>query len=120
MSVMVRLREQDSPIQQANAVEHRKARRFKVDWEVTVKGTARSGQRFEIQGRVKNLSSTGAFLSLPKSLTVGAKLEVWIKIPFKKSNWMKYSSEVVRVERGLPSPGVAIKFDSLRPTFETA
>lgn len=118
MLVMVRLREQSRPIQQAKVVEQRKARRFKVDWEVTIKGTAGPGRRFEMQGRLENLSSTGALLYLPKSLIVGAKLDIWIKIPFKKTNWMKYSAEVVRVERSLPSLGVAVKFDNLRPIFE--
>lgn len=98
-------------------LERREARRFKVGWEVTVKGTDGQGASFGEAARLANLSSNGVFLYLKKPIEIGARLEVWIRIPFKKENWMKYSAEVVRVENCSTEVGVAMRFDTARPQF---
>ena len=98
-------------------LERRRARRFTVGWDVTVKGTDDAGQSFDEVGVLENLSSTGAFFYLTRPLRIGAKLEVSIKVPFRRENWMKYSAEVVRIESGARRIGVAMKFDAVRPNF---
>lgn len=103
----------------ANVLENRRTRRFKVQWAVEVKGTDHRGESFSGSGMLDNLSSTGAFIYLARPLRVGTRLDIWIKIPFKKENWMKYSAEVVRVERAAPTFGIAMAFDNVRPVFET-
>ncbi len=100
-----------------SVLERRRVRRFKVEWDVTVKGQDITGASLDEVGRLENLSSGGAFLYLTKCVKVGTQLDVWIKVPFKRENWMKYSAEVVRVESLPQNFGVAMKFDSARPAF---
>ncbi len=95
--------------------EHRKARRFDVDWPVVVKGQDGAGATLEETGFLVNLSSRGAFLQLQRRLTVGRKLEVWIEMPFKDQRWMAYSAEVVRCEDIFPKVGVGVRFTKMRP-----
>jgi hypothetical protein len=97
--------------------ERRKARRFEVGWDVAVKGTDRTGRGFNETGILGNLSSVGALLYLPRAVPVGARLELRIKVPFKKNNWMKYAAEVVRVKNQKVHNGIAVKFDTARPIF---
>lgn len=97
--------------------ERRKARRYQVGWNVSVKGTDQAGRGFDEMGLLDNLSSVGAFLYLTRRLQLGARLEVQIKVPFKKNNWMQYSAEVVRVKRVSGNIGIAVKFDTARPVF---
>ena len=97
--------------------ERRKARRFQVGWDVAVKGTDRTGRDFDETGMLGNLSSAGALLYLPRTVPVGARLELRIKVPFKKKNWMKYAAEVVRVKNQSVNIGIAVKFDTARPVF---
>lgn len=98
-------------------LERRRARRFQVKWEVAVKGKDLSGVSFDEAGVLENLSSSGAFIYMTRTPKLGAKLDVWIKVPFKKENWMKYSAEVLRVEDVSDCIGVAMKFDATRPNF---
>ena len=95
--------------------EHRKARRFQVDWPVVVKGQDGAGATLEETGFLVNLSSRGAFLHLRRPLSVGKKLELWIEMPFKDERWMAYSAEVVRCEDITPKVAVAVRFTKMRP-----
>ena len=95
--------------------EHRKARRFDLDWPVIVKGQDTTGATLEEAGSLVNLSSRGAFLHLKRSLTVGKKLELWVEMPFKDERWMAYSAEVVRCEDEFPKVGIGVRFTKLRP-----
>jgi hypothetical protein len=97
--------------------ERRRARRFAVGWPVKVEGNDTAGQNFEETGKLQNLSSAGALISIAGSLQIGSTLEVLIKIPLKKDSWMKYSAEVVRVEASRPESAVAIRFFTFRPKF---
>ena len=99
------------------AGERRNARRFEFGWIVTVRGTDRTGRDFDETGMLGNLSSAGALLYLPRTVPVGARLELRIKVPFKKNNWMKYAAEVVRVKNQSVNIGIAVKFDTARPVF---
>ncbi len=98
-------------------LERRRGQRFEVEWNVTVKGIDGTGAAFDEEGALENLSSGGAFLYLTRRVNVGDRLSVWIKVPFKKENWMKYSAEVIRVEKAPSNFGVAMKFDTARPKF---
>ena len=97
--------------------ERRKARRFQVGWDVAVKGTDRTGRGFDETGMLGNLSSVGALLYLPRAVPVGARLELRIKVPFKRNNWMKYAAEVVRVKNRSVNIGIAVRFDTALPVF---
>lgn len=97
--------------------ERRSSRRFQVAWELSVKGTDKGGDRFSEVGRLENLSSGGAFFCLRKRVNLGATLELRIKVPFNKENWMKYSAEVVRVEKADAAVGVAVRFEKAHPIF---
>lgn len=100
--------------------ERRKARRFQVGWDVTVRGTDRAGRSFAEAGLIENLSSAGALLSLPRRVQIGTRLELRINVPFKKNNWMKYAAKVVRVKKGGDNIAIAVKFDTARPVFSDA
>jgi hypothetical protein len=68
-------------------------------------------------GELRNLSSTGALLSLPKALTTGTQLDVYIKLPLTDKKWMRYTARVVRIETGPTAVTAAVSFDSARPDF---
>lgn len=97
--------------------ERRKARRFQLGWDAAVKGIDLAGGGFEETANLKNLSSLGAFLYLPRRVKVGARLELRIKVPFKKKSWMRYSAEVVRIKKVSGNIGIALRFDTARPMF---
>ncbi|HVF88548.1 MAG TPA: PilZ domain-containing protein [Blastocatellia bacterium] len=103
----------------ATRQERRKARRFDATWEVSVRGTDRTGSIFNETGSLENLSSTGAFFFLTRRFEVGEKIDILIKIPFKRENWMKYSAEIVRVVAADPKTGVGVRFDTPKPAFVT-
>ncbi len=97
--------------------ERRNAQRFQVRWDVAVKGTDQAGKGFDEAGTLENLSSLGAFLYLPRRVNLGERLELQIKVPFKRNNWMKYTAEVVRIEPANARAGIALRFDSAAPVF---
>ncbi len=99
-------------------IEQRRAKRFQVDWQVRVEGT-HSGGSFIETGVLRNISSSGALLSLAIPLQVGTKIDVYIKLPLQRKKWMKYPAHVVRVERGIAAVGSAVRFDRARPDFGT-
>jgi hypothetical protein len=97
--------------------ERRTSVRRSLKWQATVKGSDSSGTSFGEVGLIENLSSTGAFLYLDRAIAVGSKIDLAIRLPFVKESWMKYSAEVVRIETVPQKTGIAIKFDTVRPTF---
>ena len=101
---------------EVEVLERRKARRFNIAWDVTVTANDGADPTGEI-GTLENLSSSGAFIFLTRYLDPGTRVEVSIRVPFKRENWMSYSAEVVRSERIASRVGVAMRFDSARPAF---
>jgi hypothetical protein len=99
--------------------ERRGARRFSVDWKATVKGTDSEGIEFDESGELRNLSSSGAYLYLGKQLNVGSRIDVWIKLPLQKENWMRYRAEVVRVEGDRQMAGIGMQFCEVWPRFQS-
>lgn len=97
--------------------ERRRAVRRHLQWQATIEGSDPTGAQFGEQGVIENLSSTGAFLYMSREVAIGSRLDLAIRLPFEKENWMKYSAEVVRVEAATQKIGIGIRFDDLRPTF---
>jgi hypothetical protein len=105
------------PSQEAIVQERRKVRRFEVEWEIVLKGKNGAGLSFDAPGGLINLSSRGAFLRVSKNLTIGTKVQLWIKVPFEKELWMKYSGEVIRLDDSPGGTGLGLKFSTVRPRF---
>lgn len=101
------------------AVERRRARRFTVDWDVVVRGKDEVGSKLDEAGSLKDLSSRGALLSLPRQLRIGMKLELWIRMPSEPERWMAYSAEIVRIDKGRGRMGTATKFLTARPRLHS-
>jgi hypothetical protein len=99
------------------STERRRARRFPVNWDIAVSGH-QEGTPFDEATKLENLSSGGAFFFLEKHRRPQPRLELRIKVPFKKNNWMKYQAEVVRLDVSGQATGVGVKFDTPRPIFE--
>ena len=97
--------------------ERRRAQRFRVHWEVTVRGIDGKGRIFDEAGRLQNLSSTGALMILPNCPAADARLSVRMTIPFKKRSCIGYSATVARVEVAGRHAVVALAFDNQRPSF---
>lgn len=97
--------------------ERRNARRFDVDWDVAVKGRDQSGRCFDEGATLENLSSAGAFLYLTRKVNLGEKLELLIRVPFKRNNWMRYRAEVVRLEPTSARLGFGVRFETPMPVF---
>ena len=97
-------------------IERRRAKRFQVDWQVKVEGNVDGGESYAETGVLRNISSTGALLSLTKAPSQGSALDVYIQLPLQGKKWMKYPAQVIRVEPG-GSAITAVKFDTARPVF---
>ena len=97
--------------------ERRTGRRFAVGWPTRLTGIDEAGTPFEHEVSLANLSSGGAYFVFRKQVAVGARLEVAIKVPFKRERWMRYSGEVIRVDQSSNDIGVALRFDGFRPSF---
>jgi hypothetical protein len=97
--------------------ERRSSQRFQLNWDIAVNGTDHTGSCFMEEGSLGNLSSIGAFVYLPKSVDLGQRVELQIKIPFRRDNWMRYTAEVVRLEYASTRVGVGVRFDTTVPTF---
>lgn len=97
-------------------IERRRAKRFQVDWQIRVELSGDRGSTLVETGALRNISSNGALLSLAKPLSMGTKLDVYIKLPMQGKKWMKYPARVVRIEPG-DAVSAGIKFDNARPDF---
>jgi len=91
-------------------------RRYKLKWATRVRI---GGEGREETVRLRDLSAEGAFVYLEHCPPIGAKLLVSIKLPLQREIWMNYSAVVVRVEDAATEPGIALRFDTSRPTFGT-
>ena len=100
-------------------IERRAAKRFQVDWQIRVEGNNSSHGTFVESGVVRNISSSGALLSLSHALPAGTQLDVYIQLPLKGEAWMKYPARVVRADLDVAGVTAAVRFDSARPDFGT-
>lgn len=99
------------------SLERRQSRRFKLAWDVVIKGADKEGSKFEELGELHDLSAGGAFLYVTMPVNVGTNLDLSIKLPMQRENWMCYPAEIVRVENGAERIGIAMKFRATRPGF---
>ena len=97
--------------------ERRSAKRFQVDWQIRVEGDHEIEGSFVESGVLRNLSSSGALLSLSGPLATGTQLHVYIKLPLNDKKWMRYPASVVRVDPGPTAVTAAVRFHSARPDF---
>lgn len=102
---------------QSCAIDRRGAHRYNLDWPVRLKTGAAPDILAEV-ATLRNLSSTGALLSLKSNPILGERVSIFIKIPFDKEEWMSYSATVVRIKKDSKTVSVALKFDTSRPRFE--
>ncbi len=98
-------------------IERRAARRFQVDWQIRVESKDGGEGTFVESGVVRNISSSGALLSLSNALPAGTQLVVYIQLPLKGKSWMKYPAHVVRIDLALGAVRAAVRFDRIRPDF---
>ena len=94
-------------------IERRSAQRFQVGWPILVEGGTDSDVSFVESGVLRNISSQGAMVAIPKKLSTGTQLDIYIQLPLAGKKWMRYPASVVRTETGV----AAVKFDSPRPDF---
>ena len=87
-----------------------------MDWQIKVEGNIDGGESFAETGVLRNISSSGALLSIPHTPIEGTALDVYIQLPLQGKKWMKYPAQVIRVEQG-SSAVTAVKFDTARPVF---
>ncbi|HVG18400.1 MAG TPA: PilZ domain-containing protein [Blastocatellia bacterium] len=102
---------------EGNLPDRRRMHRYQVDWPFRVKGTDPTGLGILNTGKLRDISSRGAFGYIGRLLAVGMKIEVLIRLPLKEERWIKYSAEIVRVEQLGSQTGVGLKFDTSRPMF---
>ncbi len=97
--------------------ERRTARRFTVNWEILVEPSRSAKPAIREAAILHNLSSHGAFFTLPHAIEPGTRVEIVIKLPLQRENWMKYEAEVVRTEPHSFGFGIAAKFATPKPIF---
>jgi hypothetical protein len=105
--------EMDSSADQSSPADRRKAQRFRVTWPVVVRGA-----NFESNGALQDLSSSGALLNLPTALSLGTEVEVLIKVPLRRDNWIGYRAFVLRIAETEAGAILAMKFRSTKPIFQ--
>jgi hypothetical protein len=98
-------------------MERRLLPRYSVDWPVKLTGTGKVGIKYFEDGVLENIGAKGACLHTNTPLQVGEKLDVSIRLPLKRDNWLVYSAKVVRVEGSRSQSRVAIRFNSSLPAF---
>jgi len=98
-------------------IPRRKEWRFDLPLTAAVAGTLPRGKKFREEARIRDISSTGAYLYLEANIIIGARLNLVIALPKKategKRVLLKIEGIVVRVEKPAKSSrkqGVAIRF----------
>ena len=104
----------DESNRRSSQTDRRASRRFQVGWDVVIRRVGRNGMVYNETGNLHNLSSSGSYINLAGLAKVGDKLEVYIKLPTKRKHWIKYSCEIIRLQK---NDGVGINFDKMRPEF---
>jgi hypothetical protein len=98
----------------------RQSRRFRVAWPVVVRGFDQHGEAFQEFCFLKNLSPTGACLGLRRSLAVGATVEMDVRSPLSRKQWLRYFGKVIYAGQPHRPQATGIRFDSARPAFVPA
>jgi len=101
-------------------LNQRQARRIGVTWQAVVRGFDRHGEAFQEFCSLKNLSPRGACLSLIRRLAVGASVEIDVRSPLSRKQWLRYFAEVVHVGQPAGPQAIGVRFRSIRPAFVPA
>jgi hypothetical protein len=99
------------------ATDRRISQRFSFGWDAVIRRSDKSGRICNDAGKLRNLSSGGAYVVLAHRLNVGDKIEICIKLPLKGENWVKYAGRVVRLKERDAELGAAVRFERFRPEF---
>ena len=98
-------------------MERRSLPRYQVNWPIKFSVTNPEGVRVFGAGALENVSASGAFIAVDKSLWLGAQIDLSIKMPLPQDAWMLYSAEVLRVQPADSGSRVAVAFSPSRPVF---
>jgi PilZ domain len=98
-------------------LENRSWPRYQVAWPIKFTLTNQDGVRVFGTGALENVSAQGALMRIDRSVGIGARLDLSIKLPFSQEAWMLYSAEVLRIEPGPAGERVAVEFSPSKPTF---
>ncbi len=98
----------------------RQSRRFGLNWPVVIKGVDRYDKPFQEVCFLKNLSPAGACLSLSRSLSVGARVEMDVRTPLSRKQWLRYVGKVIHLTHQAERQALGIRFESARPAFVPA
>jgi len=98
--------------------ERRRARRYKVAWQVRVVGADASARLFDELTYLRDISVGGAYAYFSSAIEVGSRVSVTIKLPSMIETWMSYTATAVRIDTGFQVNGVGLQFDSVRPDFK--
>jgi c-di-GMP-binding flagellar brake protein YcgR len=98
-------------------IPRRKEWRFDLPLTAAVAGALPRGKKFREEARIRDISSTGAYLFLEANIIIGARLNLVIALPRKategKKLLLKIEGIVVRVEKprkSVKKQGVAVRF----------
>jgi Tfp pilus assembly protein PilZ len=98
-------------------IARRKEGRFELPLTADVQGSLPRGTTFLETAKIRNISSTGAYLYLQAAVIVGTKLTLAISLPPEategKSLRLKINGTVVRMEKARKTSrklGVAVRF----------
>jgi c-di-GMP-binding flagellar brake protein YcgR len=98
-------------------IPRRKEWRFDLPLTAAVVGALPRGRKFQEEARIRDISSTGAYLYLEANTIIGSRLNMIIALPRKATEgnkvMLKIDGIVVRVEKPLKSSrkqGVAVRF----------
>ncbi len=101
----------------AAKIARRKEWRFDIPLAADVEGTLPRGTKFKETARIRNISSTGAYLYLQAVVIVGTKLTLAISLPPEATDGkplrLKINGAVVRMEKARKTSrklGVAVRF----------
>lgn len=97
--------------------DRRSSQRFQVGWGVVIRIVGHDGDIYNEIGELDDLSSSGGCINLTNLAKIGDKIEVNIAIPMKRTHWIRYYGEVVRLQDTDSVGRIGVKFDSLRPEF---
>ena len=105
------------PAEPPAAVNRRREWRFDLPLPAVIEGRLPQGGKFKEPARVKNISGSGAYLTLDSGAVVGTKLNLWIDLPKAATGGKKVRIQVGGLTIRLEKPdrrgrkqGLAVRF----------
>jgi hypothetical protein len=98
-------------------VNCRREWRFDLPLPAVIEGQRPQGGKFKETARIKNISATGAYLTLDSGVRMGRKLKLWIDLPKAATGGKKVRIQIggltIRLEKADArgrKQGVAVRF----------